>query len=89
MFKKDMTRSKQVLIPKEGIVFLNKDKELGKLADLNFSKRFLEIWLGEKAVHLILEINYWGKIYETLIGGNALVNFPALIIHYRIIKTKD
>lgn len=35
--------------PKEGIVFfLNKDKELGKLVDLNFSKKFLEIWLGEK-----------------------------------------
>lgn len=35
--------------PSSGIVFhLNQSKELGRLADLNFSKTFLNIWLGEK-----------------------------------------
>lgn len=34
--------------PDRGIVFyLNKTKELGRLTDLNFSKKFLDIWLGE------------------------------------------
>lgn len=35
--------------PEKGIVFyLNTSKELGQLSDLSFSKKFLDIWLGEK-----------------------------------------
>lgn len=35
--------------PDNGVIFhLNQSRELGRLADLNFSKKFLDIWLGEK-----------------------------------------
>lgn len=35
--------------PSKGLVFLfNSTKELGRLTDLEFSKKFLDIWLGEK-----------------------------------------
>jgi hypothetical protein len=35
--------------PTEGITFyLNSNKVLGHIADLSFSKNFLDIWLGEK-----------------------------------------
>lgn len=35
--------------PENGIIFhLNSSKELGRIADINFSKKFLDIWLGEK-----------------------------------------
>lgn len=35
--------------PSSGITFyFNSSKELGKIADLNLSKKFLDIWLGEK-----------------------------------------
>lgn len=35
--------------PKNGITFyLNTDKELGRLPDYDSSKKFLDIWLGEK-----------------------------------------
>lgn len=35
--------------PEAGIVFhFNSEKELGRITDLNFSKKFLDIWLGEK-----------------------------------------
>lgn len=36
--------------PNVGVVFLlNSTKELGRLSDLNTSKKFLDIWLGEKS----------------------------------------
>lgn len=35
--------------PEEGVYFyLNENKSLGKLSDVNFSKNFLDIWLSEK-----------------------------------------
>lgn len=35
--------------PENGILFhLNSQKELGRISDLNFSQKFLDIWLGEK-----------------------------------------
>jgi hypothetical protein len=35
--------------PEIGIVFhFNSEKELGRITDLTFSKKFLDIWLGEK-----------------------------------------
>lgn len=35
--------------PQTGIAFyLNSNKELGRIEDVNFSKKFLDIWLGEK-----------------------------------------
>lgn len=35
--------------PTSGITFyFNSSKELGKLSDLNLSRKFLDIWLGEK-----------------------------------------
>jgi hypothetical protein len=35
--------------PENGVTFhLNSSKELGRLTDLSFSKKFLDIWLGEK-----------------------------------------
>lgn len=35
--------------PMKGLLFkLNSQKELGRLADVSFSKKFLDIWLGEK-----------------------------------------
>lgn len=34
--------------PKEGVIFrLNSIKEIGRLTDLEFSKKFLDIWLGQ------------------------------------------
>lgn len=35
--------------PGTGVTFhLNSSKELGRLADVNFARKFLDIWLGEK-----------------------------------------
>lgn len=35
--------------PEKGILFrLNSAKELGRIADFGFSKKFLDIWLGER-----------------------------------------
>lgn len=35
--------------PEVGVIFfLNSTKELGRLSDLSLSKKFLDIWLGEK-----------------------------------------
>lgn len=45
--------------PRTGIVFyLNSVKELGRLTDLNTSKKFLDIWLGEKTSAPELKKNF-------------------------------
>ena len=48
--------------PKVGITFyLNSTKELGKLADIEFSKKYLDIWLGEKTNAPDLRTQLLGK----------------------------
>lgn len=48
--------------PGSGLVFyFNESKELGKIEDLNLSKKFLDIWLGEKTSAPQLRKNLLGN----------------------------
>lgn len=49
--------------PANGITFfLNSTKELGQIRDLNFSKSFMDIWLGEKTSAPVLRDKLLGKV---------------------------
>jgi hypothetical protein len=48
--------------PETGVTFLfNSTKDLGRLSDLSFSKKFLDIWLGEKTSAQELRNKLLGK----------------------------
>ena len=48
--------------PENGITFrLNSVKELGRVTDINFSRKFLDIWLGEKSSAQDLRNKLLGK----------------------------